>query len=123
MEQKLKALFDYQHFENNTRLARLIGETEGRCERALSDDELGQVSAAGEFTVPDGTLGTSPATADNWYSLENQNHDFEPGSRLWIRWQAQEQATGGKPSPFIKEGTEFDEQLIAQVKPSSKTVE
>lgn len=48
MENKLKKLFDYQHFENNSRLAELISETENRYAAELSDDELFMVSAAGE---------------------------------------------------------------------------
>ena len=51
-EKKLKSLFDYQHFEKNERLAKLIGETESRYGQQLSDDELGMVNAAGEFTMP-----------------------------------------------------------------------
>ena len=56
MEQKLRALFDYQRFEKNERLARLIGETESRFARELSDDELSLISAAGDFTMPGGTI-------------------------------------------------------------------
>lgn len=83
-EKKLKALFDYQHFENNERLEKLICETESRYAKELSDDDLSLVSAAGEFTMPGGTIGTNPAETDNWYGVENQNHTFEPGSRFWV---------------------------------------
>ena len=48
LENKLKKLFDYQHFENNSRLSELISETESRYAAELSDDELFMVSAAGE---------------------------------------------------------------------------
>ena len=48
LENKLKKLFDYQHFENNSRLAELISETENRYAVELSDEELFMVSAAGE---------------------------------------------------------------------------
>lgn len=54
-EKKLKALFDYQRFEKNERLAKLIGKTESRYGQQLSDDELGMVNAAGEFTMPGGS--------------------------------------------------------------------
>ena len=48
MENKLKALFDYQRFEKNGRLESLIRETEDRYAAALSDDDLSLVHAAGE---------------------------------------------------------------------------
>ena len=47
MEQKLKKLFDYQKFEQNQKLAKLIDETLADC-KELSEDELSFVSAAGE---------------------------------------------------------------------------
>lgn len=62
MERKLKTLFDYQFFENNARLARLIGETESRCARKLSDEELGLVNAAGELKEERPPLEDLPAT-------------------------------------------------------------
>ena len=49
MERKLTRLFDYQKFENNARLRALIQETEERCGRALSDEELYMVNAAGDM--------------------------------------------------------------------------
>lgn len=48
MENKLKALFDYQRFAGNLRLAALIDKTEQKYVHELSDDELELVSAAGE---------------------------------------------------------------------------
>ena len=48
MEQKLKALFDYQRFEKNERLEKIIAETESRYAQELSDDDLSLVNAAGE---------------------------------------------------------------------------
>ena len=48
MEQKIKKLFDYQRFENNSRLGKLIAETESRYAVELSDEELFMVAAAGE---------------------------------------------------------------------------
>lgn len=53
-ENKLKRLFEYQRFENNTRLAELIGETEGRYAAELDDDELYMVSAAGDIAGENG---------------------------------------------------------------------
>lgn len=50
MDNRLKSLFEYQKFENNPRLAKLIAETEARYGRVLSEDELFYVNAAG---VPD----------------------------------------------------------------------
>lgn len=43
----LEKLFDFQLFENNPRLAKLINETESRYGKALSDDDLFAVNAAG----------------------------------------------------------------------------
>ena len=48
MADKLKRLFDYQRFEGNSRLQKLIGETEARAGAELSDDQLELVAAAGE---------------------------------------------------------------------------
>ena len=48
MERKLKNLFDYQKFEKNDHLDRLIQETMNRYEKyELSDDDLEFVNAAG----------------------------------------------------------------------------
>lgn len=48
MENKLRAMFDYQRFEPSSRLARLIQETESRYAQEISDDDLSFVAAAGE---------------------------------------------------------------------------
>lgn len=48
MENKLTQLFDYQKFENNPKLEGIIQETKKRYAQVLSDDNLYQVSAAGE---------------------------------------------------------------------------
>ena len=47
MENKLNRLFDYQRFEKNRRLERLIEEAESHRSTALSDEELMTVTAAG----------------------------------------------------------------------------
>lgn len=47
-EALLGELFGYQRFEEEPGLARLIEDTAGRYPGALSDEELGQVNAAGE---------------------------------------------------------------------------
>lgn len=45
---KLKNLFDYQHFENDLRLQKIIDGVHRRVEeRELSDEELDFVAAAG----------------------------------------------------------------------------
>lgn len=50
-EEKLKKLFDFQRFEQNPRLQKVISDTHRRIEsRELTDDELDLVAAAG---VPD----------------------------------------------------------------------
>lgn len=57
MEKKLKSLFEYQKFENNPRLAKLIAETEARYADALSDDDLSLVNAAGTAEAVDASEG------------------------------------------------------------------
>ncbi len=52
MENKLKQLFEYQKFQQNGRLAKLIAETEARQTAELSDDELELVAAAGDMFMP-----------------------------------------------------------------------
>lgn len=47
-EEKLKTLFDFQRFANDSELDALIQETEDRYFKALTDEELELVSAAGE---------------------------------------------------------------------------
>ena len=49
MEKKLKMLFDYQRFEQNEKLEKLIQETENRYAKELSEEDLSLVSAAGEI--------------------------------------------------------------------------
>ena len=46
MERKLFQAFDRQRFQQNARLASIIGGVENRYARALTDDDLEQVSAA-----------------------------------------------------------------------------
>ena len=48
MDKKLRSLFEFQKFENNSRLSKLIQETESRYASELSDEDLDFVSAAGE---------------------------------------------------------------------------
>ena len=47
MERKLFQAFDRQRFQQNERLAGIIGDVESRYAHALTDDELEMVSAAG----------------------------------------------------------------------------
>ena len=51
MEKKLKKLFDYQRFEKNERLEKIIKETESRYAAELSDDDLSLVNAAGDTAI------------------------------------------------------------------------
>ena len=54
MEKKLSRLFDYQKYENNPRLDKLIKGVEERYPmeiQALSDDELGNLNAAGTVNI------------------------------------------------------------------------
>ena len=54
MEKMLSRLFDFQRFENEPSLAKIIDDVEGRYERRnivrLSDDDLSFVAAAGEVS-------------------------------------------------------------------------
>lgn len=47
MEQMLRRIFDYQRFSPNRRLSAIISDVENRC-RALDDEDLSLVSAAGD---------------------------------------------------------------------------
>ena len=49
MEKKLKKLFDYQRFEQNAKLEKLIQETESRYAKELSEEDLSLVFAAISF--------------------------------------------------------------------------
>lgn len=51
-EKTLSALFDYQLFENETSLRKLIYEVENEYGAEISEDDLSLVSAAGEEAVP-----------------------------------------------------------------------
>lgn len=74
MEKKLQALFDYQRFEQNKKLAEMISETEKSME-TLSDDELSLVNAAGEAD-----------TGNQQYGLDNNTGMLKPGSRFYEKW-------------------------------------
>lgn len=50
MERKLVNLFDRQRFERNAKLADIVSDVENRYAKALSDDDMELVSAAGEMT-------------------------------------------------------------------------
>ena len=58
MENKLKKLFDYQRFEQNEKLEKLVRETENHYATELSDEDLSLVSAAGESGI-DTNFGAS----------------------------------------------------------------
>jgi len=50
---KLSQAFDFQKFQRNPRLDAITRDVESRYDNAaLSDDDLAQVSAAGDATVP-----------------------------------------------------------------------
>lgn len=52
VETKLKSMFEYQKFAQNSRLSKLIEETEKRYANELSDDDLWMVNAAGAPEIP-----------------------------------------------------------------------
>lgn len=64
MENKLKKLFEYQKFEQNERLAKLIAETEARQAAEISDDDLEMVAAAGEISIGEKELDTGDPSCD-----------------------------------------------------------
>ena len=50
---KISLVFDFQKFQQNSKLAAVTRNTESHySQTVLSDEDLGQVSAAGDFTVP-----------------------------------------------------------------------
>lgn len=49
MENKLKSAFEFQRFSPNSRLSKLIAETEAKYGAEISDDDLDFVNAAGEI--------------------------------------------------------------------------
>lgn len=51
MENKLKSMFEFQRFNQNSRLAKMIEDTEAKYGTALSDEDLDFVAAAGEFDI------------------------------------------------------------------------
>lgn len=69
MEDMLRQLFDYQHFEQNSKLGAVISESKARYESALTDDELDCVSAAGDFTW----LKEESVDTTAYYGIENPN--------------------------------------------------
>ncbi len=82
MEDKLRKLFDYQRFEKNEELEKLIMEAENRHARSLSDEEMILVSAAGEveFDIPE-------FERDKQYDIhiydDLPNGEFHPDPKKW----------------------------------------
>ena len=73
MENKLKKLFDYQRFEQNDKLEKLIHETESRYARELSDEDLSLVNAAGE---PEADKIRGGSTPQKEKQIGGMNGDF-----------------------------------------------
>ncbi|MBO4902788.1 MAG: hypothetical protein J5518_08340 [Lachnospiraceae bacterium] len=48
MENKLRELFEFQKFEQNQKLNKVIQDTESRYPQELTEDELEMVAAAGK---------------------------------------------------------------------------
>lgn len=65
MERKLKAIFDYQKFEKNPFLEKLVSETENRYAKELSDDDIGFVNAAGDYN-PEGVYNDGVSEEASW---------------------------------------------------------
>ena len=73
MEKKLKKLFDYQRFEQNDKLEKLIHETESRYAKGLSDDDLSLVNAAGEPEVGKIQGGSTPQKEEQIGRMTGRN--------------------------------------------------
>ena len=71
MENKLKKLFEYQKFEQNERLAKLIAQTEARQATEISDDDLEMVAAAGEINGSGKAAGND--TPAECYGIDHKN--------------------------------------------------
>ncbi len=65
MENKLKALFDYQKFEKNEHLQKIIVDTENYYGKELDDNDLFFVNAAGEFNMTGGTISENKIETEN----------------------------------------------------------
>ena len=50
MERKLKTMFEFQRFEGNRSLEKMIRHTEERSSRTLTEDELAQVAGGARGT-------------------------------------------------------------------------
>ena len=59
MENKIKALFEFQRFSGNKRLEAMINDTESRYRNELSDEDVENVSAAGSGLPKKKTLGNT----------------------------------------------------------------
>lgn len=57
MENKIKALFEFQRFSGNKRLEAMINDAENRYRNELSDEDVEIVSAAGSGFPKNNTLG------------------------------------------------------------------
>ena len=61
MEKILRKLFDYQKFENNSKLSEMLKEAESSGMQKLSDDELSMVAGGqGKNQTTSGFPGTVP---------------------------------------------------------------
>ena len=72
IEKKLEKLFDYQHFEKNERLEKLI-KTAGKSGlRELSDENLSMLNAAGD---PHANTGGFDENEDGWLPKDGVDAD------------------------------------------------
>ena len=76
----MKALFDYQRFEKNAGLAKLILQTESRYDRELSDEDLSLVNAAGDAEISGGIIfnGGGQLTSNDEPTFMNGYSDKGP---------------------------------------------
>lgn len=57
----LKLLFDFQKFENNPKLSKVIKENESLSSTKLEEKDLTFVNAAGDFSMQAGTITGNPS--------------------------------------------------------------
>ena len=75
MEHKLSRLFDRQKFQQNARLSSIIDAVESRYARAMNDDDLALVSAAGDT---DATQPMAKRITEKEVSLVYERKEEQP---------------------------------------------
>lgn len=93
MEKKLKDLLDYQTFENNSHLSKIIKQTERGFAKELQDEELAFVNAAGGNSAFNfnfsGFVGKHEVVKNTeYYCVESNSQKWFRGIFLdYLQWQ------------------------------------